>query len=62
MTFEYDRAAFKAAGIDLERPVTLELKNAKIEDLLKGTLDPLGVTFEIHGRTVKLRPAAPKEQ
>lgn len=62
LTFEYDRAAFKAAGIDLEKPVTLELKNAKIEDLLKGTLDPLGVAFEIDGRTVKMRPAAPKEQ
>jgi hypothetical protein len=57
LTFEYDRAAFKAAGIDLDKPVTLELKDAKIEDLLKATLDPLGVTFEIHGRTVKLRPA-----
>jgi hypothetical protein len=57
LTFEYDRAEFKAAGIDLDKPVTLELKEAKIEDLLKATLDPLGVTFEMHGRTVKLRPA-----
>ncbi len=59
LTFEYDRAAFKAAGIDLDKPVTLELKNAKIEDLLKAALDPLGVTFEIQGRTVTLSPGPP---
>jgi hypothetical protein len=57
LTFEYDRAEFKAAGIDLEKPVSFELKDAKIEDLLKATLDPLGIAFEIHGRTVKMRPA-----
>ena len=65
LTFEYDRAAFKAAGISLETKVTLELKDAKIEELLKATLDPLGVTFEIHGRTVRLIPSrlrpAPKQ-
>ncbi len=62
LTFEYDRAAFKAAGIDLDKRVTFELKNkSKIEDLLKATLDPLGVTFEIHDRTVKLKPASAKD-
>ena len=61
LTFEYDRAAFKAAGIDLEKLVSFELKDAKIEDLLKATLDPLGVTFEIQGRTVQLRPARQPE-
>jgi hypothetical protein len=62
LTFEYDRAAFKEAGIDLEKLVSFELKNAKIEDLLKATLDPLGVTFEIRGRTVTLRQAATKDE
>jgi hypothetical protein len=60
LTFEYDRANFKEAGINLEKPVTIELKDARIEDLLKAVLDPLGVAFEIHGRTVKLWPAARK--
>ncbi len=62
LTFEYDRGEFKAAGIDLDKPVTLELKDAKIEDLLKATLDPLGVTFEIRDRTVKLRPASKQDK
>ncbi|HEY2253270.1 MAG TPA: STN domain-containing protein [Planctomycetaceae bacterium] len=62
LTFEYDRAEFKAAGIDLEKLVSFELKNAKIEDLLKATLDPLGVSFEIRGRTVMLKPAARKDE
>ena len=61
LTFEYDRAAFKAAGIDLDKRVSFELKNATIEVLLKASLDPLGVTFEIHGRTVTLKPAVPNE-
>ncbi|MBI3865202.1 MAG: STN domain-containing protein [Planctomycetia bacterium] len=56
LTFEYDRAAFKAAGIDLDRRVSFELKNAKIEGFLKAAFDPIGVTFEIHDRTVRLKP------
>lgn len=55
LTFEYDRAAFQAAGIDLDRRVSLELKNATIEDLLRSLLTPLGLTFEIRDRTVRLR-------
>src|SRR6185437_523866 len=43
LAFQYDAEALKAAGIDLEKPVTLKLKNATIEELLKLTFDPLGV-------------------
>jgi hypothetical protein len=57
LIFEYDAEALKAAGVDLETPVTLKLKEAKIEELLKLILDPLGVAFEIKDRTVLLKPA-----
>ncbi len=57
LIFEYDAEALKAAGIDLETPVTLKLKEATIEELLKLVLDPLGVAFEIKDRTVLLKPA-----
>ncbi|HEY3964874.1 MAG TPA: STN domain-containing protein [Planctomycetaceae bacterium] len=56
LTFEYDRAEFKAAGIDLNQRINIEFKNAKIEELLKLALGPLGVTVEIQDRTVRLKP------
>jgi hypothetical protein len=58
LKFEYDPDEFKSAGINLETLVSLNLKNAKIEELLKGMFDPLGVSFEIVDRTVKLKPKA----
>jgi hypothetical protein len=60
LTFEYDADEFKAAGINLDKLISLEVKKATIEELLKATFDPLGVTFEIVDRTVKLKPASPK--
>ncbi|MGE5195375.1 MAG: STN domain-containing protein [Deltaproteobacteria bacterium] len=54
--FEYDLEELKNAGINLDALVSLNLKNATIEELLKGMFDPLGVTFEIVDRTVKLKP------
>jgi hypothetical protein len=56
VTFEYDRAEFEAAGIDLDRRVSFELKKgSKVEDFLRAALGPLGVTFEIQDRTVRLK-------
>jgi hypothetical protein len=59
LTFEYDADELKAAGIDLDRRVTFEVKNAPIEQLLKAALEPLGVSFELEDRKVRLRPAKP---
>lgn len=59
LTFEYDADELKAAGIDLDRRVTFEVKNAPIEQLLKAALEPLGVRFELEDRKVRLRPAKP---
>jgi hypothetical protein len=57
ITFEFSRTDFKAAGIDLDQLVTFEVRNVTIEKLLQATLEPLGVAFEIHDRTVRLTPA-----
>src|SRR5262245_1520048 len=54
LTFEFDAEKFKAAGIDLDKVVSFEVKNATIEELLKATFEPLHVQFEIVDRTVKL--------
>lgn len=57
LTFEYDPAELKAAGIDLDALIAFELKDATIEQLLQKTFDPLGVTFVIVDRTISLKPA-----
>ncbi len=57
LKFDYDRDELKAAGIDLERRISFKVKNAPIEKLLKAAFDPLGVTFEIDDRVVRLKPA-----
>src|SRR5262245_30573367 len=57
LVFEFDSERFKAAGIDLNKLVSFEVKNATIEELLKATFEPLHVEFEIVDRTVKLKPA-----
>jgi len=62
LTFEFSRADFKAAGIDLDQRVTFDVQNVTIEKLLKATLEPLGVSFEIQDRTVRLTPAARRDQ
>jgi hypothetical protein len=61
ITFEYSRTDFKAAGIDLDQLVTFEVRNVAIEKLLQATLEPLGVAFEIHERTVRLTPAPQRD-
>jgi hypothetical protein len=56
LKFEYDADEFKNAGINLDTLVSVNLKNATIEELLKEVFDPLGITFEIVDRTIKLKP------
>jgi hypothetical protein len=62
ITFEFSRADFKAASIDLDQLVTFEVQNVTIDRLLKATLDPLGVDFEIRDRTVRLMPTPRPDQ
>ncbi len=52
----YDPQLLAAAGIDLSRKVTLSLKNATAEELFRSLCEPLGLAFEIEGKTVKLTP------
>ncbi|MSR58345.1 MAG: hypothetical protein EXS05_11825 [Planctomycetaceae bacterium] len=57
--FEYDAIALRDAGIDLEQRISFEIKDAPIDQLLKAALDPLGLTFEIDDRTVRLHVQKP---
>ncbi len=54
--FEYDAAALKSGGVDLDAPVTFDLRNATVDEFLKALFAPIGAAFEFRGVTVTLRP------
>ena len=56
VTFEYDAEEFKAAGIDLETRVDIDVKKATADEFFKLIFDPIGVEFRIDHLTVKLKP------
>jgi len=55
ITVAYDAARFRAAGIDLNRPVTLDVQKATADEFLQKLFDGLGITFEIDERTLRLK-------
>lgn len=55
--FEYDARRLADAGVDLDTPVSLDLKQADADGLLKALFGPTGTAFEVQGATVRLRPA-----
>ena len=56
IVFEYDAEQLVAAGIDLDKPIKLEVEKAAAADFFKAVFDPLRLTVEIDNLTVKLKP------
>ena len=54
--FEYDAAALQQAGIRLDQRITLDVKEATLEELLRTALSQVRLGFEINGQTVRLYP------
>ncbi len=54
--FRYDAIALKAAGVDLDRVISLDVKEAGADVFFHAVFDPLGLQFEIDGYTVRLSP------
>ncbi len=52
-----DEAALTAAGIDLNRRISLELENATIQQLLDQACGPVGLEYSISQEVIELRPA-----
>ena len=52
--FKYDEPALSAAGIDLDRQVSLDV--SRPEDFLPALTEPLGLKYDIDGLTVTLSP------
>ena len=56
VVFVYDAAALKAAGVNLDQTVDLELNKATADEFFKALFSPLKLSFEIDNLTVKLTP------
>lgn len=56
LTLQINRQAIAAAGISLEQRISLELKNATIDELFARLLGPCGLTFHRRGKLVEIVP------
>lgn len=56
LEFDYDAQTLGAAGVDLDRRVTFEVKEAAVEELLRKGFESLDVTWTLEGRKVRLKP------
>jgi hypothetical protein len=56
VSFDFNPDELKAAGIDLETRVDIDVKKASAEEFFKLIFDPVGVEFQIDHLTVRLRP------
>jgi hypothetical protein len=54
--FEYDAAALQQAGIRLEQRISLDVKEATLEELLRTALSQVRLGFEINGQKIRLYP------
>ena len=55
LTLEIDEAAIRAAGINLEQRITLEVKDAPLEKLLEAAL-PNGLKWRLQGGRLEISP------
>lgn len=58
LRLELDRSAIRAAGIDLEQPITVKIQKASVNEALGAILEPASLRFERQGRRVKVFPGA----
>jgi hypothetical protein len=59
LKIEFDEGALAAAGVKMNTPVNVDVKNASLDDLLRGALAPLGLGFERQDKSVKLTTKRP---
>lgn len=52
--FEYDAAALRKAEVSLDQPVSVDVKDVPLEQLLDEVFSPLGLRYEVAGIKVRL--------
>ena len=58
LTFEVDQQALLRADIRMDTLVSVDVKNAELDELLRAVLEPAGLGFRRSGQTVEIFPAA----
>lgn len=56
IVFQYDEKQLATAGIDLNTPISMDLKDATAEEVFAALCKPLGLKYAIDGLTVTLSP------
>ena len=56
LSVEIDKKALAAKGISLEQRISFQLDQADIHELLRATLDPIGCTYQLTGKKLKVVP------
>lgn len=56
VTFQYDPAQLAAQNIDLDKPISMDVKKAKADEFFRALCNPLGLKFTISNVTVTLEP------
>lgn len=59
LMFEYDLDELRSSGISLDTLVSVELRDATVEELLHAIFDPLKITFELDNRVARLKVKSP---
>ena len=54
IVFEYDAAQLAAAGVDLDQPITVRVRDAAPDEFFRAVFEPLGLRHSFGGLTVTL--------
>jgi hypothetical protein len=57
LELKIDREALERAGISLDQPTSLTVREASREELFRALLEPAGCTFRLEAQTLEVRPA-----
>ena len=56
LQMEVDEKALREKGISLDQRISFQLEQADIHELLRSTLDPVGCTYQLTGKKVRVFP------
>lgn len=55
LKLEWDEKSLERKGVSLDKPVSLDVKNATIQELFRAALEPLKLEFQLRGNTIRVR-------
>jgi hypothetical protein len=61
LEFQWDRAAIDAAGIAVDQMISVKVRNASLDELMRSVLAGTGLTFRRKDRAISIYPAEPQK-